>query len=116
MKYRFKSTNEIVDVISWSCPLGTTRDRSVDCVTYFDDKGNQAIARGFNIYLDFEPVDEEDEKYWEIFRREAALRIIASNLSNGNLLDVPDFQVKGAIKTADKLIRFLKEYKYGELQ
>lgn len=113
MKYRIKKTNEIVDVISFSCPLGTKRD-SRDSVTYYSNE-DTVISKGSNIYLDFEPIEENDE-IWESFRRDAALKILSSNMSDNNLsIDIPDFQVKGAIKAADKLIEFLKKYKIGEL-
>lgn len=113
MKYRIKKTNEIVDVISFSCPLGTNRD-SRDSVTYYSNE-DTVTSKGSNIYLDFEPIEENDE-IWESFRREASLKILASNMSNVNLsIDVPDFQIKGAIRAADKLIEFLKKYKIGEL-
>lgn len=113
MKYRIKKTNEIVDVISFSCPLGTNRNNR-DSVTYYSNE-DTVTSKGSNIYLDFEPIEENDE-IWESFRREASLKILASNMSNDNLsIDVPDFQIKGAIKAADKLIEFLKKYKIGEL-
>ena len=114
MKYRIKKTNEIVDVISFSCPLGTNRD-SRDSVTYYSNE-DTVTSKGSNIYLDFELIEEDGEIIWESFRREASLKILASNMSNVNLsIDVPDFQVKGAIRAADKLIEFLKKYKIGEL-
>lgn len=59
--YKIRKTGEIVEVLSYSAPLGTTRSKS-DSVSYIDSKGGEHPSeKGKNFFWDFiEVADEKD--------------------------------------------------------
>ena len=109
MKYTIRKTGEIVDVIGYSC-IGTSRDE-VDTVSYIDSKGNEVVAKGLNIYLDFIPYEEE---VWIKYRRDLAASIISNNLTMGSLEEVGTWQIKKAITIADWFTKFMREFEFNE--
>ena len=84
MKKRIRKTGEIVDVISYTAPHGTTRFDTRDFVNYIDSKGKEHINVPMNIYWDFEDVEEvmSTSIDWEQVRINAAISALQGFSSN----------------------------------
>lgn len=105
MKKRIKRTGEIVDVLTYTA--GTERSK-LDNVRYIDGNGNE-ISSHLNYYWDFEDFDEDDEiGYWEKFRHNAALKIMAAISSNFTSEKMWEEKIDVSVRLADKLIEKLK--------
>lgn len=112
MKYRIRKTGEVVDVISYSHVLGTTRSWD-DKVSYIDSKGiEHHLEEGLNVYWDFEPVeDKHQDIYWNKIRIQAAMYAMqglnASPFFSKN--ETPENLARKAVEQANSLVVELKK-------
>lgn len=124
MKKRIRKTGEIVDVISFTAPFGTTREDTRDFVDYIDSKGREKTKVPMNIYWDFEDVEEvlSTDIDWERRRYEISKSCINGILANEEMAhmaideglkkgcrDIPSNIVEMAVAFADALINELKK-------
>lgn len=116
--YKIRKTGEIVEVLSYSAPLGTTRSKS-DSVSYIDSKGGEHPSeKGKNFFWDFiEVADEKDftnkpEIDWEQRRYEIAKDMMSAIERHNNEkagFENQTRQAQYAIECADALIAELKK-------
>lgn len=124
MKKRIRKTGEIVDVISFTAPFGTTREDTRDFVDYIDSKGREKTKVPMNIYWDLEDVEEvlSTDIDWERRRYEISKSCINGILANEEMAhmaideglkkgcrDIPSNIVEMAVAFADALINELKK-------
>lgn len=124
MKKRIRKTGEIVDVISFTAPFGTTRKDTRDFVSYIDSKGRERAKVPMNIYWDFEDVEEVLSIDIDLEQRrfDIAKRCINGILANDEMVDlandaglkkncrdIPTNVAEMAVAFADALIAELKK-------
>ena len=84
-KKRIKETGEIVVIEDFFAPQSSVKTDS-DYVDYTDKDGNKFRLFGYNIYQDFEPV-EEDDKPKDIDWEERTFQVLNSIIQGGYLDD-----------------------------
>lgn len=114
MKKRIRKTGEIVDVISFTAPFGTTRKDTSDFVSYIDSKGQERAKVPMNIYWDFEDIEEvlKTDIDFEQRRYEIAKELMKAFAANPNNMYVDaDFAslARWSVEGADALIAKLKK-------
>lgn len=112
MKARIRKTGEIVEVISYSSL--TTRNETLDNVSYIDSQGKEHPHEPFNFYWDFETIiDEKEDTFsmtdWNQVRVQAsigAMQVILGKYSYDTCKEIAVL----AVKCADALIKELKNH------
>lgn len=117
MKYKIRKTGEMVDVISYSAPMGTRRTED-DYVSFVDSNGDEHPREKGNIYWDFEQVANDInvgskvEIDWEQRRYETSRTMLAELWSSGDFNGMRIKAVEAAVwavSYADALIAELKK-------
>lgn len=103
MKARKRSTNEIVDIISYSG--STERCPSYDRVSYIDSHGQEHPNSDLNFYWDFEPIDTD----WQSLRAKAAIAAMQGILSSALNIGTPEECAELSVEYANALIEELKQ-------
>lgn len=128
MKYRFRKTGEIVDVVSYSGMSSAAERSDFDYVCYIDSNGEEHNdkSENLNIYWDFESIDVGFEIGidWEKRRYEIAKEAMTAIMCNEEFYnqvldvgaekdcrDIPQNISKAAVILADALIKQLKNKK-----
>mgnify|MGYP005949233343 CR=1 FL=1 len=121
MYYKIRKTGEVVEVLSYTAPLGTHRSKE-DNVSYIDSRGEEHPSEAGNIFWDFKEVAHEKDFTskisidWEQRRYEIAKAAMQGRLSNqyGDIL-VGEREFEGvavsSVEFADALIKELKKDK-----
>ncbi len=131
MMYQIRKTGEVVEVLSYTAPLGIHRS-SDDTVSYIDSRGEEHQSAKGNIFWDFKKVaddtgvDSKREIDWGMRRYELAKSAMSGILSNEDEVEyacseatygkdekhlIPTAIAQMAIACADALIAELKKRK-----
>lgn len=111
MKARIRKTGEVVEIISYSS--STTRNETLDNVSYIDSHGKEHPREPLNFYWDFETItDEKEDTFstidWNQVRVQASIGAMQVILGKNNYDTYKDIAVQ-AVGYADELIKELKK-------
>lgn len=112
MKKRLRKTGEVVDVISYSNPYCSERDKC-DCVSYIDSKGvEHPSEKGLNLWWDFEDVEDvlSTDIAWEQTRIKAAIAALQGFTASPKIASTGTL-ARWSVESADALIAELKKRK-----
>ena len=84
MKAKLRKTGEIVDVISYSCPKGTSRTE-MDRVSYINSLGKEIYDKNLNWFWDFEEVTLEEIELFKRRRYELSKEILINLINKSNI-------------------------------
>lgn len=110
MKAIIRKTGEIVEIISYSS--FTTRNETLDNVSYIDSQGKEHPHEPLNFYWDFETITDEKEDNsptidWNQVRVQASIGAMQVILGRTNCCIYKDIAAQ-AVGYADALIEKLK--------
>lgn len=116
MKARIRKTGEVVEIISYSS--FTTRNATLDNVSYIDSHGKEHPCEPLNFYWDFETItDEKEDTFsttdWNQVRVQASIGAMQVILGKNNYDTYKDIAVQ-AVGYADELIKELKKQRKYE--
>lgn len=111
MKARIRKTGEIVEIISYSS--FTTRNETLDNVSYIDSQGKEHPHEPLNFYWDFETITDVKEDNsstidWNQVRVQASIGAMQVILGRTNCYIYKDIAAQ-AIGYADALVEELKK-------
>jgi len=117
--YKIRKTGEMVEVLSYTAPLGTHRSKE-DNVSYIDSRGEEHPSEAGNIFWDFKEVAHEKDFTskisidWEQRRYEIAKGALQGYLScydGPSLVGEHNYQyaAEASVKFADAIISELKK-------
>lgn len=108
MKAKLRKTGEIVDVISYSCPKGTSRTE-MDRVSYINSLGKEIYDKNLNWFWDFEEVTLEEIELFKRRRYELSKEILINLINKSNIRSIPySSLVADSVMCADLLMNNLK--------
>ena len=116
MKAKFRKTGEVVEIISYSSL--TTRNETLDNVSYIDSKGKEHPREPLNFYWDFETItDEKEDTFsitdWNQVRVQAsigAMQALISKESGGYVAGYTTLDLaERAVGYANSLVVVLRE-------
>ena len=111
MKARIRKTGEVVEIISYSSL--TTRNETLDKVSYIDSQGKEHPCEPLNFYWDFETItDEKEDAFsttdWNQVRVQASIGAMQVILGKNNYDTYKDIAAY-AVGYADALVKELKK-------
>lgn len=111
MKARIRKTGEVVEIISYSSL--TSRNETLDNVSYIDSQGKEHPREPLNFYWDFETITDEKENTsstidWNQVRVQASIGAMQVLLGKNNFDTYKDIAAQ-AVEYADALIKELKK-------
>ena len=111
MKARIRKTGEVVEIISYSSL--TTRNETLDNVSYIDSQGKEHPRELLNFYWDFETITDENEDTfsttdWNQVRVQASIGAMQVILCKNHYDTYKDIAAQ-AVGCADALIKELKK-------
>ena len=112
MKAIIRKTGEIVEIISYSSL--TTRNETLDNVSYIDSQGKEHHREPLNFYWDFETITDEKEDNssiidWNQVRVQASIGVMQAILASRSNYDKPSEIAYQAANYANALVRELEE-------
>lgn len=111
MKARIRKTGEVVEIISYSGR--TSRNETLDKVSYIDSQGKEHPCEPLNFYWDFETITDEKENIsttidWGQARLQIALEMAKFVCKESKSINIKDLAARG-VMFADVLIEELKK-------
>ena len=111
MKAKIRKTGEVVEIISYSS--STTRNETLDNVSYIDSQGEEHPRECLNFYWDFETITDSKEYTssttdWNQVRVQASIGAMQVLLGRINCCTYNEIAAQ-AVEYADALIKELKK-------